>query len=153
MPITMSGATVTTDTRDSLLASTVDAGATAGGATANTSGLFGLGGASGASLAGITAEFASSASAAIDTYCANVQAKLDELEAVESSGAFKGEAISSALVRFIEGVKEVSISYLNKLKAAEAEIVNSVQTVYAQQDADISGDLGSDTGTIAGQSV
>lgn len=150
MSISMSGATVDQSSRDALLASTVDGGST-GGVTANTKGgFFGHGGtASGASLAGVTAEFAAQVSSAIDDYCANVESKLNELNAVESNGAFRGGALTAALSSFITGVKEVSMNYLAKLKEAEQQIVASVGAAYEAQDADLAGNLNSDVGTIS----
>lgn len=148
MSISMSGATVDQSSRDALLASTVDGGST-GGVSANRSGPFGLGGASGASLAGVTAEFAAQVSSAIDDYCTSVENKLNELNAVESNGAFRGAALTGALSSFITGVKEVSMAYLAKLKVAEQEIVASVGAAYEAQDADLAGNLNSDVGTIS----
>lgn len=149
MSISMSGATVDQSSRDALLASTVDGGSTGGGVSANKGGPFGLGGASGASLAGVTAEFAAQVSSAIDDYCANVESKLNELNAVESGSAFRGAALTGALSNFITGVKEVSMNYLSKLKDAEQQIVASVGAAYEAQDTDLAGNLNSDVGTIS----
>lgn len=148
MAITMSGATVDTTERDALLSSTVDAGVTSGGATLNTGGLFGLGGTTGATLAGVTASFASNVSTAIDEYCAEVDAKVEELSQAEVNTAFKGSAIEAALNNFIESVKTTAKSYTSKLKAAESEIINSVAKAYETQDTDISGNLASDGSTL-----
>lgn len=148
MAITMSGATVDTTERDALLSSTVDAGVTSGGATLNTGGPFGLGGTTGATLAGVTASFASNVSTAIDEYCAEIDAKVEELSQVEVNTAFKGSAIESALNNFIESVKTTAKSYTSKLKEAEAEIINSVAKTYETQDTDISGNLASDGSTL-----
>lgn len=157
MAISMSGAKVETDQRDSLLASTIDSSVTSGGVTANTqgTGLFGLGGqeATGAALAGVTSTFAANVSNKIDEYCANVNQRLAELQNVDTNVAFKGSGVSSALDRFIEAVKNVAISYTNKLKAAEQQIVNSVATAYATQDADLSGNMNADSGTLEGNMV
>lgn len=152
MAITMSGATVQTGERDSLLASTIDGSVASGGATANTqgTGLFGLGQqeATGASLAGITADFAANVSNAIDNYCTNVNSKIAALQNVESNVAFRGTGITAALTRFIESVKTVAESYTNKLKLAEQEITASVATAYATQDTDLSGNMNTDAGTL-----
>ncbi len=148
MSITQSGATVDTTERDALLSSTVDAGVTSGGATLNTGGVLGLGGTTGANLAGVTASFASNVSTAIDEYCAEIDAKIEELSQVEVNTAFKGSAIESALNNFIESVKTTAKSYTNKLKEAETQIVNSVAKAYETQDTDISGNLASDGSTL-----
>ena len=52
---------------------------------------------------------------------------------------------------FIVKVKEVANSYLDKLSAAEQEIINSVNAAYDTQDTDLSGDLGADSSTLDGQ--
>ena len=150
MAISMSGATVDTSERDSLLSSSIDGGAVAGGATANTSGgFFGIGAeASGAALAGVTESFASHVTSAIDSYKADVQAKLDKLQAVESNSAFQGSAVSGALAKFVTSVRDVGTQYLERLSAAESQIINSVAQAYQTQDADLSGNLNSDACAI-----
>ena len=148
MAVTMSGATVDTTERDALLSSTVDAGITGGGATLNTDGFFGRGATTGAKLAGVTASFASNVSSAIDDYCAEVDAKVEELSKAEVNTAFKGSAIEAALNNFVESVKTTAKSYTSKLKAAESEIINSVAKAYETQDTDISGNLASDGSTL-----
>lgn len=153
MAITMSGATVDTSERDSLLQSNVDGGVVNGGVTANTqsTGFLGLGGeeATGAALAGVTASFAANVSNAIETYKTNVQTELDKLQSVESNEAFKGSAISAALSNFVTAVRDVGTQYLNRLSSAEAQIINSVAAAYETQDTDLSGNLTSDSGNIS----
>lgn len=152
MAISMSGATVDTSERDSLLQSSVDAGVVEGGATANTqrTGLFGLGGeeATGAILAGVTESFAANVSNAIDTYKTNVQTELDKLQAVESNAAFRGSAISQALSNFVNAVRETGAQYLERLSSAETQIINSVAQAYQTQDTDLSSNLNSDSNSI-----
>lgn len=152
MAISMSGATVDTSERDSLLTSTVDTGVIAGGETANVSGgffgaVFGAE-ASGADIAGITESFAANVTRAIDSYKSDVQSKLDQLQAVESNSAFQGAAISKALANFVTSVRDVGTDYLNRLSSAETQIINSVAAAYKTQDTDLSGNLGSDAGSI-----
>ena len=154
MAITMSNATVDTSERDSLLQSSVNGGAVEGGVTANTrteGGVFGLFGeevASGQPLAGVTASFAANVSQAIETYKSNVQTELDKLQNVESNGAFRGEAITTALANFVNAVREVGTQYLERLSSAETQIINSVAQAYQTQDTDLSGNLNSDSGSI-----
>ena len=152
MAISMSGATVDTSERDSLLQSNVDGGVVQGGVAANTrrTGVLGFGGreATGAALAGITESFASHVSTAIETYKSNVQAELDKLQSVESNGAFRGTAISQALSRFVNAVREVGTQYLERLSSAETQIINSVAQAYQTQDTDLSGNLNSDSSGI-----
>lgn len=81
--------------------------------------------------------FSSAISSAIDEYVNTIKFTLDNLEAQDSKVVFKGTAIWSALKKNIEFVKEVSMSYLNKLKEAEVVIVNSVEKVYSSQDASV----------------
>ena len=146
MAISMSGATVTTDTRDELLASSIDSSITSGGASPNmqATGFLGLGGkeATGAALAGITASFAS------NEYCTTIDNAIEKLSQVDVNTAFKGTGIEGALNNFIESVKTVAKDYTNKLKAAETEIVNSVAQAYQAQDTDLTGDLGSDAAQL-----
>lgn len=151
MAISMSGATVDMTERDALLASSVEASGSYGGEIANTNW---LGQTSGESLAGITASFAANVSTAIDSYSEEVMNRLNNVQtAVDSGVAFKGSGITAALDNFIASVKEVSISYLNKLKTAETEIVNNVQKAYETQDTDLSGNLGSDASSLESNSI
>lgn len=152
MAITMSGATIDTSERDNLLSSNVDGSVVSGGATANTqaTGFLGLGGreTTGAALAGITESFAANVSAAIDAYKERIQTELSKLEAVESNAAFKGTAVSSALSKFVVSVREVGTNYIDKLSAAEKQIIDSVNAAYSTQDTDLSGNLNSDASSI-----
>ena len=70
------------------------------------------------------------------------------MESTDSKIAFKGEAIGRALENFVSGVKESAFSYLNKLKAAEQQIVYSVNKTYQAQDTDISGNLSADASKL-----
>ena len=155
MAITMSGATVDSSSRDDLLNSNVDGsilggrqeqktGAGIGGYSVSSNSTFG----SGTTLVGITAEFATASSEAIETYCKNIEDILSKLDSADSTKAFKGSQIGTALANFIEGVKTSALSYLNKLKAAEKQIVESVQKAYNTQDTDISSNLTSDTSKL-----
>lgn len=150
MAISMSGAKVQTTERDALLASTIDGSVGTGGATLNTRGWGGLfgGEATGATLAGVTEQFAAHVSTAIDEYCNNVNQQIASLQNVETNGAFKGAGVTAALTKFVESVKEVAVSYTNKLKAAETEITASVATAYATQDTDLAGNMNADAGTL-----
>lgn len=154
MPITMSGATIDTSERDSLLSSTVDTSVVSGGATANTTSawydpakLF-TEEATGAPLAGITDTFAQNVCGKIDEYKTTISTALSELQNVESNEAFKGSAISAALSKFVESVREVGNNYITKLSSAEAQIINSVQAAYSTQDTDLSGSLNADAGNL-----
>ena len=131
MSITQSGATVDTTTRDQLLNDEVG----------KEYYDFTLSAKKGAKLAGITASFAANVKDEIDTYIENVDAKIAEIEAIESTGAFQGEAISGALKTFVESVKHVATEYTAKLKAAEQQIIDSVETAYRTQDTDLSDSL------------
>ena len=162
MAISMSSARVETGERDSLRTSTVDTSITSGGATANvdrnwlsrlSGGLFGTENPTGAKLAGVTASFATNVTNEIDSYCNNVNQCIDKISQVEFNTAFKGSQIEAALNNFIESVKTVAKSYTSKLKAAESEIINSVAQAYQTQDADLSGNLGSDSSSLEGNSV
>lgn len=155
MPITMSGATIETSERESLLSSEVDTSIVSGGVAANThaTGPFsfiGIGAqeATGAPLAGVTAEFASHVTTEIDNYKTAIQTELDKLTTVESNGAFKGEAINTALSKFIDAVRETGTQYIERLSAAETQIINSVNAAYQTQDTDLSGNLNSDAGSL-----
>lgn len=157
MAISMSGATVNTEARDALLSSEIDQSITSGGAEANTqaTGFLGLGGreATGAALAGVTQSFATNVSNEIDTYKSEVQGYLDKLTEAESNVAFKGEAIKASLTKFITSVRNVAKSYLDKLEAAEKQIVDSVKTAYQTQDTDLSQNLDSDSGSLESNTV
>lgn len=151
MAITMSGATVDSSNRETLLNSEVDKNVLGNDVNKPLTGMMLTGfvrsGTSG--LAGVTSEFATAVSAAIDKYCQNIESILSKLEAIDSKSAFKGSQIDGALANFVEGVKSSALSYLSKLKAAEQQIVESVQKAYATQDTDISSNLNSDTSSLS----
>lgn len=151
MAITMSGATVDSSNREALLNSEVDKNVLGNKVNNPFAGplltSFVRSGTSG--LAGVTSEFATAVSAAIDKYCQNIESILSKLEAIDSKSAFKGSQIDGALANFVEGVKSSALSYLSKLKAAEQQIVESVQKAYATQDTDISSNLNSDTSSLS----
>ena len=151
MAITMSGATVDSSNREALLNSEVDKNVLGNDVNKPLTGMvltsFVRAGTSG--LAGVTSEFATAVSAAIDKYCQNIESVLSKLEAIDSKSAFKGSQIDGALANFVEGVKSSALSYLSKLKAAEQQIVESVQKAYATQDTDISSNLNSDTSSLS----
>ncbi len=137
MAISMSGASISDDSRQALKSSSID-GSFAGG-TANGGG---------ARLAGVTEDFAKAVSLAIDTYKGDVQRAIDNINTADSGVAFKGASLKSALDNFITAVKEVANSYLEKLSAAEKQIVDSVAAAYQTQDADLSSSLGADQGSL-----
>lgn len=143
MAITMSGATVDSSNRETLLNSEVDKNVLGNNDISDPFFLFSAG------LAGVTSEFATAVSAAIDKYCQNIESVLSKLEAIDSKSAFKGSQIDGALANFVEGVKSSALGYLSKLKAAEQQIVESVQKAYATQDTDISSNLNSDTSSLS----
>lgn len=155
MAITMSGATVDSSNREALLNSEVDSSILGGGKKEERIGA-GLGGysvqptayGSNTKLVGITGEFAAFASEAIENYCKGIEDILSKLESEESGMAFQGPSIRGALANFVEGVRSSALSYLNKLKAAEQQIVASVFETYAAQDEDISSNLASDTSKL-----
>lgn len=151
MAITMSGATVDSSNRETLLNSEVDKNVLGNDVNKPLTGMMLTGfvrsGTSG--LAGVTSEFATAVSAAIDKYCQNIESILSKLEAIDSKSAFKGSQIDGALANFVEGVKSSALGYLSKLKAAEQQIVESVQKAYATQDTDISSNLASDTSKLS----
>lgn len=154
MAITMSGATVTTDQRDSLLGQTVDTGIIGGGSGGGfLSGLFGSSATAGAALAGVTPAFASEFSSALEQYKAEVKAKLDQLASVGSNEAFQGSGITSALTTFVDSVREVAQSYLDALSQAEQQIIESVAQAYQTQDQDLSGNMNSDSSTVSGSTA
>ena len=136
MAITMSGATVDSSNREALLNSEVDKNVLGNKVNNPFAGplltSFVRSGTSG--LAGVTSEFATAVSAAIDKYCQNIESILSKLEAIDSKSAFKGSQIDGALANFVEGVKSSALSYLSKLKAAEQQIVESVQKAYQRAD-------------------
>ena len=143
MAISMSGATVETGERDSLKSSSVDVSIAGNSPEYGAVGYF-----AGATLAGVTADFATSVSEKIETYCTEVNNKVEELSTVEVNQAFRGTEIETALNNFIESVKAVAKSYTDKLQAAETEIINSVAQAYQTQDTDLSGNLKSDSSSL-----
>ena len=105
----------------------------------------------GTPLVGITASFATNVSRAIEEYCNNIKNKINEMQTIDSTGAFKGESVTTAIANFVTGVKEVVNAYITSLQNAEQEIINNVQNVYTQQDTNISGNLNTDSGKVTSQ--
>ena len=137
MAISMSGASIQDDSRQTLMSSTVDS--SFAGSNANGGG---------AALAGVTASFASNVTSAIDSYKADIEATINQMCQADSSDAFKGASLQSALQSFLDAVKQVANSYLQKLTDAENQIINSVNAAYASQDTDLSSNLGSDQASL-----
>lgn len=146
MAISMSSATVNTSERDELLQSNINGGVTGGGEQLNRTPF--LHERTGAHLAGITKDFSANVSKAIDAYCDAIDTEVERLSSVDYQKAFRGSGITKALDEFINSVKKTADSYIEKIKAAEKEIVSSVETAYQTQDSDLSGNLGSDGSTL-----
>lgn len=156
MAITMSEAKVDDDIRQSLISSSI-AGPSAGSNTSSITGIFGgtpvfRSGASGVNLAGIKPDFVNVLTKSIDNYINNADEALSKLTAVDSSSAFQGTQIKTALSNFVTGVREVGKSYLKALGNAENQIINSVHTVYQTQDSDLAGQIASDEDSLRSQS-
>lgn len=157
MAITMSQAKIDNSARENLLNSSVDTGIFGGNIAQDSADAIaqmtyiGEYGGSNTKLAGVTEDFAKGVTEKIESYCANVEAILKNMESTDSKIAFQGAGIENALSAFITGVKESAFSYLDKLKSAEQQIINSVQTAYATQDTDLSSNLASDTSKLSNQ--
>lgn len=152
MAVTMSETAVNRDSEIKLQNTTINNSITEGGAyiaTDSSRGDFGV--TNGVILAGITPTFAVNVNRAIEEYCTKIENKINEIETIDSTGAFKGENVTNAISNFINGVKEVANAYIESLKSAEQEIINSVQTAYSKQDESISGNLNTDSNTLTSE--
>lgn len=143
MAITMSQATVDSSKRDELLAHSVSESVIQGDYVDSSL----------ETAAGISSDFAESLSGAIDSYIADINQTLNKLDSLDATIGFKGTAVAGAIETFIENVKAVSLNYTTALQNAEVQIVNSVKTAYQTQDADLSGNLSTDSSTIANEKV
>ena len=145
MPITMSGATITDDARQELRSKNVESpngGGVQLGANVvvnNPSG-----------KAGVTDSFVGNFSNACTSYITDVDAIINQIEEIDSSSAFKGPALQTALSNFIVSIKKVAKDFTWRLDTAEKEIISSVGTAYQTQDSDIANDLKGDTSKISG---
>lgn len=150
MAVTMSEKTASRDSEIKLRNTVVDTSIVDGGATNTYSVGDGMGATvtGGVPLVGITASFATNVCRVIEEYSTNIQNKINEMEAIDSTGAFKGESVTRAIANFITGVKTVANEYVIKLKEVEQEITNNVQQAFAQQDQSISGNLNTDTNKV-----
>lgn len=162
MAINMSSATVDDSSRNKLLSSEVssDLGGgvdayeySLGDVVSGDAGIADIGDNSGAKTAGITTDFVPRFTDAMANYKSSIQSAIDQIEAVDSGNAFRGEGLKSALVSFINGIKTVATSYINALETAENQIISSVQKAYEQQDTDISGNLNSDAKNVEGSAA
>ena len=143
MPITMSGATITDDARQELRSKNVESpnggGAQLGADVVvnNPSG-----------KAGVTDSFVGNFSNACTSYITDVDAIINQIEEIDSSSAFKGPALQTALSNFIVSIKKVAKDFTLRLDTAEKEIISSVGTAYQTQDSDIASDLKTDSNNI-----
>ena len=152
MPITMSGATITDDARQELRSAKVE-NVAAGGTQAKivnaVSNYAAINGASlGRGKAGVTDSFVGNFTNACTTYITEVDAIINQIEEIDSSNAFKGPALQSALSNFIASIKAAAKDFTLKLDTAEKEIIASVGTAYQTQDSDIASDLKTDSNNI-----
>lgn len=100
---------------------------------------------------GITPEMLNKITTSIDDYTNNLVSALDKMpDAVNYSQGFKGTGIEAAIKGFVTSVKEVCKEYLHSLKAAENQIVESVEKQYTLSDEDIAGQVNTDTSAISG---
>lgn len=116
-------------------------------------GLFGIGAQDNSKNAndfvGITPEMLSKITGAIDSYTNQLNSVLDQMpDAVDYTVAFRGTEVENAIKKFVTSVKEVCRSYLENLKLAESQIVESVEAQYKSSDANISEQLNSDVSAI-----
>lgn len=139
MAINVSSAGITDDVRNELLGKEVDLSINDHFSDYNGS----------VDKAGITASFAKDFQAAMIDYSVAVKKCIDKLEAVDASGAFKGEQLQASLTSFVEGVEKVANDYNVALANAEREVIASVAAAYKTQDTNISTDLTTDTNKVS----
>lgn len=145
MPITMSGATITDDARQELRSKNVES-PNGGGAQLGADVVVNNPG----GKAGVTDSFVGNFSNACTSYITDVDAIINQIEEIDSSSAFKGPALQTALSNFIVSIKKVAKDFTWRLDTAEKEIISSVGTAYQTQDSDIANDLKGDTSKISG---
>lgn len=145
MPITMSGATITDDARQELRSKNVES-PNGGGAQLGADVVVNNPG----GKAGVTDSFVGNFSNACTSYITDVDAIINQIEEIDSSTAFKGPALQTALSNFIVSIKKVAKDFTWRLDTAEKEIISSVGTAYQTQDSDIANDLKGDTSKISG---
>lgn len=143
MAISMSQATVDNSKQDQLLGHTVSESVIHGDYLD----------AENIAAAGITQDFAQSVCAAIDSYISDINQTLNQLNSLDATAAFRGRFVAGAIETFIDNVKAVSLDYTTALQNAETQIVNSVKSAFQTQDADLSANLGTDSSTIANESI
>lgn len=99
---------------------------------------------------GITPEMLSKITGAIDSYSSNLNGILDGMpDTVDYAQAFRGTGVETAVKSFVISVKELCKSYLESLKLAENQIIESVNAQYQASDQDVAGQLNSDTSGIS----
>lgn len=100
---------------------------------------------------GITPEMLSKITGAIDSYSSNLTSILDGMpDTVDYTQAFRGTGIETSVKNFVISVKEVCKAYLESLKQAENQIIESVNAQYQASDQDIASQLDSDSSAISG---
>lgn len=100
---------------------------------------------------GITPEMLSKITTSIDEYTNNLVSILEKMpDAVNYGQGFKGTGIETAVKGFVTSVKEVCKEYLQSLKAAENQIIESVEKQYTISDEDIAGQLNTDSSALNG---
>ncbi len=142
MSVTMSSATVTDDARQELRSKNVEipSGGVQLGANVVANNPEGK--------VGVTDTLVGNFTNACTRYITEVDAIINEIEEIDSSGAFKGPSLQNALSNFIVSIKKVAKDFTYKLDTAEKEIIASVGTAYQTQDSDIASDLKADSNSI-----
>lgn len=142
MSVTMSSATVTDDARQELRSKNVEipSGGVQLGANVVANNPEGK--------VGVTDTLVGNFTNACTSYITEVDAIINEIEEIDSSGAFKGPSLQNALSNFIVSIKKVAKDFTYKLDTAEKEIIASVGTAYQTQDSDIASDLKADSNSI-----
>lgn len=103
-------------------------------------------------MTGINYASASAINTEIENWLTKIDEDLKQVEAIETSGAFKGEQFTAAIQDFIISVKDTCHNVASNLREFQ-ELLNSAIAAYKQRDAQLKSDINSASDTIRSQAA
>ena len=101
-------------------------------------------------MTGINYANAGAINTAIEAWLTQIDADLKQVEAIETSGAFKGEQFTAAIQDFIVAVKETCHNVSSNLREFQT-ILNNAIAAYKQRDAQLKSDINTASDSVRSQ--
>ncbi len=103
-------------------------------------------------MTGINYANASAINTAIENWLSKIDQDLQQIEAVDASGAFKGEQFTTAIQEFIIAVRDTCHNVASNLREFQ-DILNRAIAAYKQRDAQLKSDIGSASESVKSQAT